>query len=117
MLFGALSCCILTACGPPGGENEAAAESDKVDSNLDCAALISAANALVVSGKVDNDPHLAKRALTSSMAYLNAYAIPKGIKEAEAFEEVKSRRAALMESLPPVEVMSRAKRCLDRSPL
>lgn len=52
----------------------------------------------------------------SSMTYLNAYAIPKGIKKAEAFDEVKSHRAALIESRPPAEIMRRANRCVDRSP-
>ncbi|MBU1209720.1 MAG: hypothetical protein KJ587_00425 [Alphaproteobacteria bacterium] len=108
MMFGAISCCALSACSPSGGE--------RIDSNLECAALISAANALVISGKAENDPGLAKRALVSSMTYLAAYAIPKGIKEAEAFEQVKSLRATLIESLTPVDIMSRARRCADRSP-
>jgi hypothetical protein len=78
--------------------------------------MISAANSLVVSGKVDNDPELAKRALVTSMTYLNAYSIPKGLKEADAFTEVKAHRASLLETLSPDEVMSQAKRCMERSP-
>jgi hypothetical protein len=111
-LCGTMSCCVLAACGPSGGDDVSG-----VDANLNCSALISAANSLVVSGKVDNDPELAKRALVTSMTYLNAYAIPKGLKEGDAFTEVKARRATLIETLSPDEVMSRAKRCMDRSPL
>ncbi len=50
------------------------------------------------------------------MAYLNAYAIPKRIKEAEAFGQVKSLRATLIETRPPADIMGRARRCADRSP-
>ncbi len=103
-----LSCLAVSGCDPGGGGG--------VESNLECAALISAADVLVRNGSAEKDPVLAKRALVSSMTYLNAYAIPKRIKEAEAFEQVKSLRATLIETNPPVEIMSRAKRCADRSP-
>lgn len=99
----------LSACNPAGGE--------RIDSNLECAALISAANNLMLNGKIENDPAFAKRALISSMTFLNAYAIPKGIPEAEAFKEVKDLRGTLIESVPPIEVMNRAERCVKRSPL
>jgi len=112
VLCGALCCCVLAACGPSGGDDVSG-----VDANLNCSAMISAANSLVVSGKVESDPDLAKRALVTSMTYLNAYAIPKGLKEADAFTEVKAHRATLIETLSPHEVMSRAKRCMERSPL
>jgi hypothetical protein len=72
-LLGCISCCALTACGP--------AEGERIDSNLECAALISASTYLVQSGKVENDPALTKRALFTSMTHLNTYAMPKGIKE------------------------------------
>ncbi len=101
-----ISCLALSGCNPAGGGG--------VDSNLECAALISSADVLVRNGKAEKDPVLAKRGLGSSMAYMNAYAIPKRIKEAEAFEQVKSLRATLLESHPPIEIMSRAKRCADR---
>lgn len=111
------ACLALAACNPSEGEDgSATARKDSIDSNLKCAALISAANALVVSGKAERDPTLAKQALVSSMTYLNSYAIPKGLKQAEAFREVKSLRAELIGSLPPAEIMSRAKRCVNRTP-
>ena len=117
VVFVALSCCVLTGCGPSEGESDTAVDSAGVDANLDCAALISAADSLVASGKVDRDPELAKRALVTSMTYLNAYALPKKLKEAEAFTELKSHRATLLETLSADEVVSRAKRCMKRSPL
>ena len=103
-----LSCIALSGCEQAGGAG--------VDSNLECAALISSADVLVRNGTAEKDPVLAKRGLVSSMTYLNAYAIPKRIKEAAAFEQVKSRRATLIASHPPVEIMSRARRCADRTP-
>lgn len=108
MIAGAISCLALTACGP--------SEGDGVDANLQCAALISAASELVRTGKAENDPVLGKQALGRSMLYLNAYAIPKKLKEPEAFAEVKSLRAKLIDTRPPAEIMDRAKRCVDRSP-
>jgi hypothetical protein len=111
ILCGTISCFVLAACGPSGGDDVSG-----VNANLNCSAMISAANSLVVSGKVDNDPELAKRALVTSMTYLNAYSIPKELKEADAFTEVKAHRASLLETLSPDEVMSQAKRCMERSP-
>ncbi|MEO1206356.1 MAG: hypothetical protein AAFV45_08485 [Pseudomonadota bacterium] len=82
MMTAALAMAGLTACKPAGGVT--------ADFNLDCAALIGAATILVRSGKVENDTALMKRTLVSSMTHLNAYAIPKGMTEAEAFAELKS---------------------------
>ena len=80
------------------------------------AALISASTYLVASGKAEDNPALTKRALTTSMAYLNAYAIPKGLKQKQAFAELTSVRKDLMESRSPGKIMSQAKRCADRNP-
>lgn len=107
-LLGSISCCALTACGP--------AEGERIDSNLECAALISASTYLVAGGKAEKDPALDKRALVTMMTHLNTYAIPKGIKEKQAFDELTSRREALIGSRPPREIMSRAKRCAERIP-
>lgn len=107
-MLGIVSCFALSACNPAGGE--------QVDANLECAALISAASVLVARGKAEKDADLAKRGLGRSMLYLNAYAIPKRIGEAEAFKQVKSLRATLIEKLSPADIMGRAKRCADRSP-
>lgn len=104
----ALSCLALSGCDPAGG--------NRVDYNLECAALISAADVLVRNGTVEKDLVLAKRGLGSSMAHLNAYAIPKRIKEAEAFKQLKSHRETLISSRPAAEIVDRAKGCASRSP-
>lgn len=105
-VLGYLSCCALTACGP--------AEGERLDSNLECAALISASTYLVAGGKAEKDPALDRRALVTMMTHLNTYAVPKGIREKQAFDELKSLRTDLMGSRPPREIMSRAKRCAER---
>ncbi len=104
----AVSCLGLTACGPSGGSG--------VDGNLECAALISAATELVRTGAAESDPTLTKQALGSSMTYLNAYAIPKKLREPEAFAEVKALRAKLIEQRQTAEIMKRAKQCIERRP-
>lgn len=108
-LLGALSCFALAACDPAVGV--------KADSNLSCAALIGAATVLMRNGTTENDPALMSRALVSSMTHLNAYAIPKRLKEPEAFAELKALRRTLIETRPAGEIMIRAKRCAARNPL
>ena len=103
-----LSVLALTACNPTAGL--------RADSNLNCAALIGAATVLIRNGKVEKDPALMKRALVSSMSHLNAYAIPKGLKQAEAFAEVKALRRTFVETRPADEILNRAKRCAARTP-
>lgn len=102
VIIGIISCFSLSACKP------------EAESHLDCAALISAATYLVRDGKVENDAAFMKHALLSMMTHLNTYAIPKGLREAEAFKELNALRASLIETQPPNEIMSRAKRCSQR---
>lgn len=102
VIIGIVSCFSLSACKP------------EAESHLDCAALISAATYLVRDAKVENDPAFMKGALVSMMTHLNTYAIPKGLRETEAFKELHALRASLTETLPPNEIMSRAKRCSER---
>lgn len=116
-LLGIVLGCALATCNPSEGEKDAATTNPRVNANLECAAMISAANKLVGEGKRGNNPALAKRTLVTSMAYLNAYAIPNGLREAEAFDDVKSHRAILIETHSPAEMISRAERCMSRSPL
>lgn len=115
-ILGIVFYCMLPACNSSEGDQETASSKVPVDSNLECAAMIGAANSLIGRGEIENDPTFSKRALVSSMAYLNAYAIPYGLKEPEAFKEVKSHRTALIESLSSEKIMGRAKQCIDRSP-
>ncbi len=108
MTAAALSCFALAACDT--------AEGLKADSNLACAALISAATVLISRGKAENDPALMKRALVSSMTHLNTYAVPKNMREADAFAELNAQRQTFMETLTADQIIHRAKRCVDRTP-
>jgi len=92
------------------------ADAEKTDSNLDCAALISAASHLASKGQLKADPHFDSRALTSSMTYLAAHAIPNGLREPEAFRQVDARRAELIETTTPSAILVRAKTCIDNTP-
>ena len=74
--------------------------------------MISAADGVVGTDQA-NDELIARRGLESSMRHLNAWAIPKGMKENEAFEAVKKERDRLLGSLPPKEIIERAERCIE----
>jgi hypothetical protein len=87
------------------------------DPDLDCAALISAASHLSVRGQLDPDPEFDRQALGGSMTYLAAYAIPKRIREAEAFKALNARRAELIASRSPSVIGVEAMACLARSPV
>jgi hypothetical protein len=114
--IGIVACCAFTACKPDEPKQSAASQLNQGDSKLKCAAFISSANKLVLRGEVENDPAFARRALLVMMSYLAAYAIPQGLKEADAFAELNSLRAELMDRVPPQDIMRRAKTCVDRSP-
>jgi hypothetical protein len=106
MIIGAVSCFSLSACTPTAGE--------RLDSHLECAALISAATVLVSRGQAEQDSTLQKQGLVGLMTHLNSYAIPKGLREAEAFAELKALRSDLIGSLQPAAIMKRSNRCLRR---
>jgi hypothetical protein len=89
---------------------------EKADSNLDCAAMISAANQLSLNGQLKSDPEFDSQALASSMMYLNAHAIPNGLREAEAFKQVNARRAELVDTTSPSTILDRAKTCISKTP-
>lgn len=105
----ASACWSLSACTPGEGQ--------RPDSNLECSALISAATYLAQAGKVEVEPAFTRRAVASSMGHLNAYAIPAKLKEREAINEVKALRKTLIESVKPEDILTRARRCMDRSPI
>lgn len=107
-----ISLVTLSACNPT--------ESDKhsdVDPNLECAALISAASYIIAKGDVGSDFVLSENdGLVSLMTYLNTYAIPKGLKEPEAFQELENQREKLTSSVPSSEILDRAKKCMENIP-
>lgn len=86
------------------------------DDHFTCAAMISAADRLVGAGKLTVDAFSADDMLTASMSHLNAWAIPKGLKEAEAFDAVNKERERLLADLTPEEVATRAKDCISAAP-
>lgn len=117
VLFGLLAGITVAACDPATGEkNSPTARNSDVDPNLECAALISAASYLVAGGEAESDAEWAKRSLGAMMLHLNSYAIPRRLKEPEAFEALKARRVALLDELPAATVMRDARPCLRNSP-
>jgi hypothetical protein len=97
----------LSAC-TPGGSAET--------SNLECAAVISAASQLAGKRKLKTDAEFDKKALASGMTHLNTYAIPKGMSEKEAFEHLNARRAELIAEASPSDILQRAKTCIEKTP-
>lgn len=93
-----------------------AGESSGVNTNLECAATISAATQLLVRGELETDAEFLSKALYSSMTHLNTYAIPNGLREAEAFEQVNALRDEMMEAQTPSKILSRAKSCIRKTP-
>lgn len=100
---------LLTLCA-------CSADAEKAESNLDCAALISAVSQFSLTGQLDPEPDFESEALASSMMYLNAHAIPNGLREAEAFSRVKARRAELNETVSPLSISARAEICMANTP-
>jgi len=108
MLFAAIAACSVAACNPSTGPSGG--------SHIDCAALISAANRLVLKGKAEKDAVLEKHSLVAMMTHLNTYAVPKGLSEQQAFAELNALRASLLKTQAPDNIMRRARRCADRIP-
>lgn len=116
ILIGLFASFAMSACNPSDGGNGETARKSDFDPNLECAALISAASYLVAGGEAESDAEWAKRSLGAMMLHLNSYAIPKRMKEPEAFEALKARRVALLDELPAATVMRDARPCLRNSP-
>ena len=103
----------LSGCSAPDSSKPAAAD---VDANLRCAAMISAADRVMASGAVALDAELDRRALIAGTTFVNAYAIPKDIKEKDAFAAVDKERAQILGSMQPAQIVEEAKACLERMP-
>lgn len=108
-LIAALSALCLAGCNGPAGESG-------VDRNLECAALISASTYLHVQGEIVLETEDYNKTLVSGMTYLNTYAIPNGISEGDAFAALHTRRDALMQTVKPAKIKSRALSCMRRTP-
>ena len=79
--------------------------------------MISAADHLVATGQVAADDSIMRNGLMTSMSHLNAWAIPKGLQESEAFDSVKKERERLLGKLTPKEIVARAKGCIEQMPV
>ena len=102
---------LAAACSPQiGGDSQAVPQDD----NFTCAAIISAADQLMATGKVAADDLIMRKGLMASMGHLNAWAIPKGLHESEAFDSVKKERERLLGKLTPKAVVARAKACIEQ---
>lgn len=107
---------VISSCSP--SENESNTSRSEIDPNLKCAAFISATSFLIEKGQVSRDAISSKKdGLVIMMTYLNTYAIPKKLKESEAFEELNSNRETLTSSLSSSEIVNETNKCMNNSPL
>jgi hypothetical protein len=88
-----------------------AACSAQGDDHLTCAAIIGAASQLVATGRVAADNSATQKGLYAAMSHLNAWAIPKGLKEIEASDQVLKERDRLLKEVTPNQIVERAKVC------
>jgi hypothetical protein len=81
------------------------------DDHFTCAALISAADRLIVTRRVPPDDGMANDRLVAMMTHLNSWAIPQRMPEREAFAAVNAERERLLEAEDPDAIMTRARAC------
>src|SRR5262245_37990880 len=74
------------------------------DDHFTCAAIIGAASQLVTTGRVAADDSATPKGLNAAMTHLNAWAIPKGLKEREAFDNVSKERDRLLKEVTPSQI-------------
>jgi hypothetical protein len=96
---------LAAACSPQAGGG---------DDHFTCAAMIGAADQLVTTGRVAADDSIKSKGLYAAMTHLNAWAIPKGLKEREASDNVLKERDRLLREVTPNEIVERAKVCIAR---
>ena len=75
-----------------------------------------AADHLIADGALPEDADFQSQLLVSAMTYLNAYAIPEGVSELEAFKALNLRRGELMDTVTGDEILARAKACVAKTP-
>ena len=107
IVYSVLAIFLIAGCAPSVG---------KLNSNLECAALISAASQLSMRGELDTGSEFDGQALFSGMMHLNKYAIPNQIPETEAFAQMNARRDSLIETNSPSRILSGAKSCVRNTP-
>lgn len=94
-----------TACSPTTGTAP--------DDPFTCAAMISAADRLVATGRLAPDEALSRQGLVSMMTHLSAWAIPAGLPEKEAFARLHQERDRLTQALSPPDIQTRAHACIE----
>ncbi|MDF7776755.1 hypothetical protein P1X14_15970 [Sphingomonas sp. AOB5] len=106
---------LMAACSPQTPDNQTVEAKAGVMDHLRCAALISAADHLMNSGNVPNDPAFRQAALVAGMTHLNAHAIPARIAEKDAFAAVDRERARIIGEIPGEQIVEQAKACVARA--
>jgi len=96
--------------------NACTLDSGKIDSNLRCAAMISAASHLSAKGDIGLSASFSEKALFSLMMHLNSYAIPNGIREAEAFTQLDAQRDAPIQAKSERKIRDGAEACIRKTP-
>ena len=110
-MFGLSLAMMVTACSSQSGGD---GQGEPQDDHFTCAAIISAADHLVATDRAPADASITQNGLMASMGHLNAWAIPKGLPESEAFDSVKKERERLLGELTQNEIVARAKVCINQ---
>lgn len=107
MLAGALS-----ACSPAELQARSFGAMSH-DEHLRCAAQINGYERLMSGGQVDSEPEFLAKALAAYMTHLNAYAVPQGIAEQDAFAALNQLRDDLLAKEKPAALREAALTCIE----
>lgn len=88
-----------------------------IDRNLHCAAKISAADQLIRQQELPKDDLIVDKGLLAMMVYLQTYAIPKDISEAQAFADLEVERDRLIAGQAPAKILAGARTCVEKARL
>jgi hypothetical protein len=106
-----LAACLTAACNPANGGKPMA---DAADDHLTCAAMLGAADRLMLSGSLPADFIDRGQSLEAAMRHLAAWVIPRQMKESDAFDAVNKERDRLLATKSSAEIGRGAKACLTR---
>lgn len=83
------------------------------DEHLRCAAQINGYERLMSSGQVEREPEFLSKALAAYMTHLNAYAVPQGIAERDAFAALNPLLDDLVAKEKPAALRDAALACIE----
>ena len=83
------------------------------DEHLRCAAQINGYERLMSGGQVEREPEFLSKALAAYMTHLNAYAVPQGIAEQDAFAKLNQLRDDLLVKEKPAALREAALACIE----